>query len=118
MSAGRAGQDSAAAGNAAAGDFDVDLFVIGAGSGGVRAARFAAGFGARVAVAESRYLGGADYSIADVAVFPNVALGGDGGLDLAAYPALQAWFARVRALPGSTRPIPSAPAWRRQLPFR
>ncbi|SDN68787.1 glutathione-disulfide reductase [Pseudomonas jinjuensis] len=38
--------------------FDFDLFVIGAGSGGVRAARFAAGFGARVAVAESRYLGG------------------------------------------------------------
>lgn len=38
--------------------FDFDLYVIGAGSGGVRAARFAAGFGARVAVAESRYLGG------------------------------------------------------------
>ncbi|MDP1540471.1 MAG: glutathione-disulfide reductase [Moraxellaceae bacterium] len=38
--------------------YDVDLFVIGAGSGGVRAARFAAGFGARVAIAESRYLGG------------------------------------------------------------
>ena len=38
--------------------YDFDLFVIGAGSGGVRAARFAAGFGARVAVAESRYLGG------------------------------------------------------------
>lgn len=38
--------------------FDVDLFVIGAGSGGVRAARVAAGFGARVAVAESRELGG------------------------------------------------------------
>ncbi|WP_457981502.1 glutathione-disulfide reductase [Ectopseudomonas composti] len=37
---------------------DFDLFVIGAGSGGVRAARFAAGYGARVAVAESRYLGG------------------------------------------------------------
>lgn len=37
---------------------DFDLFVIGAGSGGVRAARFAAGFGGRVAVAESRYLGG------------------------------------------------------------
>ncbi|MES2490359.1 MAG: glutathione-disulfide reductase [Pseudomonadota bacterium] len=44
--------------NTAANEFDVDLFVIGAGSGGVRAARFAAGFGARVAVAESRYLGG------------------------------------------------------------
>lgn len=38
--------------------YDYDLFVIGAGSGGVRAARFSAGFGARVAVAESRYLGG------------------------------------------------------------
>lgn len=38
--------------------YDFDLFVIGAGSGGVRASRFAAGFGAKVAVAESRYLGG------------------------------------------------------------
>ncbi len=38
--------------------YDFDLFVIGAGSGGVRAARFAAGFGAKVAIAESRYLGG------------------------------------------------------------
>ena len=40
------------------GDYDYDLFVIGAGSGGVRAARFAAGFGAKVAVAEERHLGG------------------------------------------------------------
>src|SRR5690554_3457055 len=39
-------------------EFDFDLFVIGAGSGGVRASRMAAGFGARVAVAEERYLGG------------------------------------------------------------
>ncbi len=38
--------------------FDYDLFIIGAGSGGVRAARFAANFGARVAIAEERYLGG------------------------------------------------------------
>ena len=35
-----------------------DLVVIGAGSGGVRAARMAAGFGAKVAVIEDRYLGG------------------------------------------------------------
>ena len=35
-------------------DKDYDLFVIGAGSGGVRAARMAAGFGARVAVAAAR----------------------------------------------------------------
>lgn len=39
-------------------DYDVDLFVIGAGSGGVRAARMAAGLGARVAIAEHQYLGG------------------------------------------------------------
>lgn len=38
--------------------FDYDLFVIGAGSGGVRAARMAAGFGAKVAIAEDRYMGG------------------------------------------------------------
>ncbi|MDO3382072.1 glutathione-disulfide reductase [Gilvimarinus algae] len=35
-----------------------DLLVIGAGSGGVRASRIAAGLGARVAVAEERALGG------------------------------------------------------------
>lgn len=38
--------------------YDFDLFVIGAGSGGVRAARFSADYGGKVAVAESRYLGG------------------------------------------------------------
>ena len=37
---------------------DFDLFVIGAGSGGVRAARIAAGHGARVAVAEEHKVGG------------------------------------------------------------
>lgn len=39
-------------------DFDFDLFVIGAGSGGVRASRVAARYGARVAVAESSRIGG------------------------------------------------------------
>ena len=38
--------------------FDVDLFVIGAGSGGVRAARVAAQYGARVKVAEEFRVGG------------------------------------------------------------
>lgn len=38
--------------------FDFDLFVIGAGSGGVRAARMAAATGAKVACAEKQYLGG------------------------------------------------------------
>src|SRR6266568_825413 len=39
-------------------EFDVDLFVIGGGSGGVRAARIAAGHGARVMIAEEFRIGG------------------------------------------------------------
>jgi glutathione reductase (NADPH) len=38
--------------------FDVDLFVIGGGSGGVRAARIAAGYGAKVMLAEEYRMGG------------------------------------------------------------
>lgn len=40
------------------GQYDFDLFTIGAGSGGVRASRMAATKGARVAVAEARFMGG------------------------------------------------------------
>jgi len=39
-------------------DREVDLFVIGAGSGGVRAARIAAGYGAKVMIAEDHRIGG------------------------------------------------------------
>lgn len=39
-------------------NFDYDLFVIGGGSGGVRAARFAGARGARVALAENNLMGG------------------------------------------------------------
>ncbi len=39
-------------------NYDFDLFVIGAGSGGVRAARIAAGYGARVGICESSRVGG------------------------------------------------------------
>ena len=39
-------------------NYDYDLYVIGAGSGGVRASRVSAQLGARVAVAESTHLGG------------------------------------------------------------
>jgi len=38
--------------------YDYDLFTIGGGSGGVRASRFAAQYGARVAIAEAQYWGG------------------------------------------------------------
>ena len=47
-----------APGTKAMAQYDYDLFTIGAGSGGVRASRYAAGLGARVAAAEERYLGG------------------------------------------------------------
>jgi glutathione reductase (NADPH) len=39
-------------------NYDYDLFVIGAGSGGVRASRMASSFGAKVAVCEDKALGG------------------------------------------------------------
>src|ERR1700682_3720996 len=39
-------------------EYDVDLLVIGAGSGGVRASRVAAGHGAKVAIAEEYRVGG------------------------------------------------------------
>src|SRR5262245_49643382 len=38
--------------------YDYDLFIFGGGSGGVRAARIAAGYGARVAIAEEFRVGG------------------------------------------------------------
>ena len=44
--------------SSAADRFDTDLFVIGGGSGGVRAARIAAGHGARVMLAEEHRIGG------------------------------------------------------------
>lgn len=39
-------------------------------------------------------------SIADVAVFPYVALAPEGGIDLEPYPSVAAWIDRIRALPG------------------
>lgn len=38
--------------------YNYDLFVIGAGSGGMRTARMASAYGVKVAIAEERYLGG------------------------------------------------------------
>ena len=39
-------------------------------------------------------------TIADIAVFPYVALAPDGGIDLAPYPHVRAWIGRIQALPG------------------
>lgn len=72
-------------------DFQFDLFVVGAGSAGVRASRMAAGMGKKVAVAESRYLGGTCVNVGCVpkklfvyaSEFPHMAEEGKGfGLDI------------------------------------
>lgn len=53
-----------------------------------------------------RHLGGRDWlalgraTIADVACFPYIALGHQGGVGLAAYPAIRAWIGRIATLPG------------------
>lgn len=46
------------------------------------------------------YLAGARYSIADIALYAYTHCAADGGFDLARYPALVAWLARVKAQPG------------------
>lgn len=52
-------------------------------------------------LAEHVWLAGTDApTIADVAVYPYAALAGEGGIDLAAFPAVEAWFSRLRELPG------------------
>ncbi|MCY1461938.1 hypothetical protein D9M71_796550 [compost metagenome] len=51
-------------------------------------------------LAERDWLVGGQPSIADVAIYPYLAMAEEGGLSLAPYPHLQAWFARIRALPG------------------
>ena len=51
-------------------------------------------------LADRTWLVGGQPSIADVAVYPYLAMAEEGGLSLAPYPHLQAWFARIRALPG------------------
>lgn len=51
-------------------------------------------------IAGSDWFVGAAPSLADVALFPAIALSRDFGVDHDAYPALRRWMRRVRALPG------------------
>ena len=59
------------------------------------------------------YFVGERYSIADIALYAYTHVAGDGGLELAAFPQLRAWLARVAAQPLHVglleRPPPSAP---------
>lgn len=49
---------------------------------------------------QADWLAGGGPTIADVACFPYVALAHQGRVDLAPYPGVQCWVARVKALPG------------------
>jgi glutathione S-transferase len=54
---------------------------------------------------------GPQYGIADIALFAYTDVAGEGGFDLAPYPAIREWLARVRATPGFVpMPQPSAEA--------
>lgn len=46
------------------------------------------------------FIAGGRYGVADIAVYGYTHLAGEGGFDLAEYPATRAWMARVRATPG------------------
>jgi glutathione S-transferase len=46
-----------------------------------------------------RYFVGDRYSIADIALYAYTHVGGEGGFDLALYPAVQEWLDRVRGEP-------------------
>lgn len=57
------------------------------------------------------WFSGPCYGIADIALFAYTDVAGEGGFDLAPYPALRDWLARVRATPGFVpMPPPSAEA--------
>ena len=55
------------------------------------------------------WFSGTDYGIADIALFAYTDVAGEGGFDLAPYPALRDWLARVRATPGFV-PMPAPDA--------
>lgn len=62
-------------------------------------------------LAGNAWFSGKDYGIADIALFAYTDVAGDGGFDLAPYPAIRDWLARVRATPGFVAmPAPDAEA--------
>ncbi|KAF1688015.1 glutathione S-transferase [Pseudoxanthomonas broegbernensis] len=60
-------------------------------------------------LAAADWFTGPDYGIADVALFAYTHCAADGGFDLASYPCLERWLARVRATPGFV-PMPALDA--------
>ena len=56
-------------------------------------------------LAKSRYIGGAEYSIADIAVFPWLRSWKNQGIDWNAYPHLKGWFDEIAARPAVQRGV-------------
>ncbi len=56
-------------------------------------------------LAKSRYIGGAEYSIADIAVFPWLRSWKNQGIDWVDYPQLKGWFDEVAARPAVQRGV-------------
>lgn len=52
-----------------------------------------------------QWLAASHVTIADIAIYPYVALAEDGGISLQGYPHIQQWFERIESLPGYT-PLP------------
>ena len=67
-------------------------------------------------LAEAAFLAGGRYTVADCALYGYAHVAHEAGYDMAAYPAVQAWLARVAELPG--RPATSSPTRRRRTPAR
>ena len=51
-------------------------------------------------LAKTPYLAGEHYTIADIALYAYTHVADEGGFDLADYPAVRAWLARIKATPG------------------
>jgi glutathione S-transferase len=59
-------------------------------------------------LAARAWLAGDGPTLADIACYPYIATAPEGGVDLAPYPKVRAWIARVEALPG-VKPMPRSP---------
>jgi GST-like protein len=66
-------------------------------------------------LANSRYIGGAEYGIADIAIFPWLRSWKNQGIDWADYPCLKGWFDEVAARPAVQRGVEVLAQARRPL---
>ncbi|MFC7300969.1 glutathione S-transferase family protein [Cognatiluteimonas weifangensis] len=58
---------------------------------------------------DAAWFSGPDYGVADIALYPNTSLAPRCGFDLAPYPKLRDWMARIEAQPGFVALPPATP---------